>query len=81
VTIADRSRQLEGTRIWRLRKQHQQVDALLREDAGGPAGVEIRFLYNGELTYARRWATRDDALSEANAKRAELEREGWTAHW
>jgi hypothetical protein len=79
VTGAGRSRQLEGTRIWRLRKQHQQVDALLREDSG--AGVEMRFFYNGELTYSRRWPTRDDALSEANAKRAELEREGWTPHW
>jgi hypothetical protein len=76
---AGHSRELEGTRIWRLRKQHQQVDALLMEDSG--AGVEVRFFYNSELTYSRRWPTRDGALSEANSKRAELEREGWTAHW
>lgn len=71
---------LEGTRIWRLRKLHQQVDALLRDD-GESGGVETRFLYNGELAYLRRWPTRELALADAAEKRAELEREGWTAHW
>jgi hypothetical protein len=68
----------EGTRVWRLRKLNQQVDAQLRQD---DAGVETRFFYNGELSYARSWPTRDLALADANAKRAELERDGWTAHW
>ena len=70
---------IEGTRVWRLRKLHQQVDAQLRDAERG--GVETRFFYNGELTYARVWPTRDQAHADANDKRLELERDGWTAHW
>ncbi len=65
-------------RIWRLRKLHQSVDAELCDTADA---VEIRFLFNGALSYARRHATRAEALQEAAAKRAELEREGWMFHW
>jgi hypothetical protein len=64
--------------VWRLRKLHQYVDAAVRDDG---AGVDVQFFYNGALTYERRCPTRALALAEAAAKRAELEREGWTAHW
>jgi hypothetical protein len=67
-----------SSRIWRLRKLHQQADAWLRED---DEGAEVQFFYNGVLTYTRRWPTRVLALAEAAEKRAELEREGWTSHW
>jgi hypothetical protein len=67
-----------GERIWRLRKLHQHVDAVVQI---GDAGVELRFFYNGELAYRRCWMTRDQAMRAAREKRAELEREGWTAHW
>jgi len=65
-------------RIWRLRKLHQAVDAELH-----PIGneMEVRFLFNGELSYSQRCATRELALQAAAAKRAELEREGWSFHW
>jgi hypothetical protein len=65
-------------RIWRLRKLHQAVDAELH-----PIGtqIEVRFLFNGELSFAQRCATREEALAAAAAKRAELEREGWSFHW
>jgi hypothetical protein len=66
-------------RLWRLRKLHQYVDAELTETVAG--GVEIRFLYNGELSYRRRWETTALAVEEAARKRAELEREGWSFHW
>jgi hypothetical protein len=69
---------LVSSRIWRLRKLHQQADARLRED---DEGAEVQFFYNGVLTYTRRWPTRVLALAEAAVKRAELEREGWTSHW
>jgi hypothetical protein len=65
-------------RIWRLRKLHQAVDAELH-----PIGteIELRFLFNGELSFAQRCATRELALAAAADKRAELEREGWSFHW
>jgi hypothetical protein len=66
-------------RLWRLRKLHDTVDAELTDVAAG--GVEVQFFYNGRLSYARRLATRAQAIGEAAAKRAELEREGWTFHW
>jgi hypothetical protein len=69
-------------RVWRLRKQSLYVDAQLREVLDGDAAsVEVRFLYNGELSYARRWPSREAALADADSKRAELEREGWIVHW
>jgi hypothetical protein len=66
-------------RLWRLRKQNLFVDAQMRDE--GPDGFEIAFLYNGELSYRRRWPTRDEAMADAAARRAELEREGWAFHW
>ena len=74
------SRQLRtGERLWRLRKQRQQVDAVLQEH--GAAGVELQFFYNGELAYGQHCLTRDLAIAKAAEKRQELERSGWTAHW
>ena len=66
-------------RIWRLRKHQHSVDAELREAPAG--GFCIRFLYDGEVTYERRWPVRVLALAEAAEKRAELERGGWMSHW
>jgi hypothetical protein len=66
-------------RLWRLRKQNLFVDAQMRDE--GPEGVEIAFLYNGELSYRRRWPTRDEAVADAAARRADLERQGWAFHW
>lgn len=68
-----------GQRLWRMRKRHQTVDAELWP--GRPTGAELRYAYNGVLTYRRPWPTRDDAVREAAAKRAELERDGWVQHW
>ena len=66
-------------RLWRLRKQNLVVDAHLIDD--GERGVEVAFLYNGEVSYRRRWPTRSEALADATARRSELEREGWMPHW
>jgi len=65
-------------RIWRLRKLHQSVDAVIHPIDGE---IELRFLFNGELSFAQRCATRELALAVAAEKRAELEREGWSFHW
>jgi hypothetical protein len=66
-------------RLWRLRKQNLVVDAQLTDD--GQRGAEVAFLYNGEVSYRRRWPTRGEALADADARRSELEREGWMLHW
>lgn len=61
--------------VWSMRKNGKQVDAELR--GHGEYGWECQFLYDGELAYGRRWTMRADALAEAEAKRRELEGEGW----
>jgi hypothetical protein len=65
-------------RIWRLRKQQQTIDAVLRKDA---AGVVLDFVLNGRRMAGRRWFTRAQAMKAATEKREELERAGWAPHW
>jgi hypothetical protein len=65
--------------LWRLRKRHQAIDAEL--GPGGDGTFELQFLINGEVSYRRAWPTREEAMAEAAAKRADLEREGWMEHW
>jgi hypothetical protein len=67
-------------RIWRLRKRNLYVDAELRPADGG-SEFDLLIFYGTTLTWSRRCATRMDAVTEAKARRAELEREGWTFHW
>lgn len=67
-------------RIWRLRKRNLYVDAELRQ-VDGTSEFDLLIFYGATLTSTRRCATRGDAVAEARARRAELEREGWTFHW
>ena len=67
-------------RIWRLRKRNLYVDAELRQ-LSGSSECDLLVYYGTTLTSSRRCATRADAVSEAQTRRAELEREGWTFHW
>jgi hypothetical protein len=55
------------------------VDAELRALASDE--LLVQFLYDGALTYERRWPTRAEALAEIAERRAELERSGWIPHW
>jgi len=66
-------------RIWRLKKLHQAVDAELL--VFNESQIDVRFLFNGALSYVRSCGSRQEALAEAAAKRAEMEREGWAFHW
>ena len=68
----------DAQRVWRLRKRHQWVDARIDVDGGD---VRLKLLLNGQLTYERRWPTREEAVAEATSRRAELERHGWAEHW
>jgi hypothetical protein len=67
-------------RIWRLRKRNLYVDAELRL-VDGSDDVDLLIFYGPTLTWSHRCASRADAVTEARARRAELEREGWTFHW
>ena len=67
-------------RVWRVRKHHTWIDAQVR-DCVDPAGVEIRFFYDGSLVFAQRWTTREEALSCAAGHLRDLQRAGWVTHW
>jgi hypothetical protein len=70
----------QDLRIWRLRKRNLYVDAELRRVDASDA-FDLLIYYGTALTWSRRCATRAEAVQEAKARRAELEREGWTFHW
>lgn len=70
-----------GQRLWRMRKRHHTVDAELWSVSVHTEAAELRYAFNGELTFRRTWPSRDDAVREAMMKRAELERDGWVFHW
>ncbi|MGC4084897.1 MAG: hypothetical protein QM736_22980 [Vicinamibacterales bacterium] len=67
-------------RIWRLRKRNLYVDAELKQVAD-TSEWELLVYYGTTLTSSKRFTTRNEAVSEGRARRAELEREGWTFHW
>jgi hypothetical protein len=67
-------------RVWRLRKDHTWIDAHIR-DCPESDEVEIRFFYDGALLVARRWPSREQALTHAADRLQDLQRAGWTTHW
>ena len=69
---------LSGT-IWTLRKGEDIAIAQLWTIKG--AGLEVRYLCNGEIREARQFhgpRAGTEAVDTAVARREELEREGWS---
>ncbi len=71
---------MDQVRVWRLRKDHTSIDARLCECADSE-DVEIQFFYDGTLLVARRWASRELALTHADRQLRDLQRAGWNTHW
>ena len=65
-------------RVWRLRKAH--VARRLHARRRG-CSVEIQFFYDGAPLFARRWRSREQALTDAENQLRDLLRAGWTTHW
>jgi hypothetical protein len=68
-------------RLWRVRKQRQTIDAVLRHHGDDSTGIELQFLLEGDLATGRLYPTRELAVAAADEKRRELERAGWIHHW
>jgi hypothetical protein len=62
--------------LWSLEKDGETIRAVLK-DRGAP-GVDLQLFRSGRLWRAERWADVDAARTGAQAKRAELEKSGWT---
>jgi hypothetical protein len=80
--VAPKPTPRSGKPLWRVRKDHRTVEALLRAHPDGlESGVEVQFYYNGDFVYRRRWTTREAALAEAGDRLRELQEKGWATHW
>ena len=69
------------SRLWRVRRRQQSIDAIVREPAGPDGGVTLEFVMNGKRVTSRKWPSRAQAVTAATEKRKELERAGWATHW
>ena len=65
-------------RLWRARKRHDAIDAVLH---GSDADAEIEFRFNGRTLVRRRYASIAAARDAADARLRELQRVGWNEHW
>jgi hypothetical protein len=65
-------------RLWRVRKRHDHIDALLRES---PPGWQLQYERNDRPLVTFQFETEREARREADRRLRELQRTGWTSHW
>jgi len=65
-------------RLWRVRRRHDHIDAVL---ASRDSCWELRFLRNDRLMLAWCHEEREAACADADARLRELQRAGWNTHW
>ena len=65
-------------RLWRVRKRHDHIDALLVETGDG---WQLQFGRNDRPLVSWRFDTQGEAQCEADKRLRELQRAGWTSHW
>ena len=68
----------EFERLWRLRRRHVHIDALLRARDGA---WDLRFTRNERVLLTQEFPDRESACAAAEARLRELQRAGWTTHW
>ena len=67
-------------RLWRLRKDHRSIEAIVRARTDAE-GVSLNINYNGEATSIRHWPTHELAAREADVRLRDFLRQGWATHW
>ena len=65
-------------RLWRMRRRHQHIDATL---VAADGFWELTYWRNRQPMLVWRYPDEAEARAEADARRRELERAGWTSHW
>ncbi len=68
-------------RLWRARRRHDHIDAVLERREAPPVVWELQYLCNDRPFLAWRYADRAAAEADAEARLADLQRAGWTSHW
>jgi hypothetical protein len=65
-------------RLWRARRRHNYIDALIQEL---PDGCVLEFRRNGKSLMTWHLESRAAASAEAMARLGDLQRAGWNDHW
>jgi hypothetical protein len=68
----------EFERLWRVRRRHTHIDALLRRREDG---CDLRFTRNDRVLITQEFPDRESASAAADVRLRELQRAGWTSHW
>jgi hypothetical protein len=67
-----------GERLWRARRRHHHVDAVVRAQT---SGYELLFFHDDRLIVTWPFGDRDTAVAEAGSRLRDLQRAGWNVHW
>jgi hypothetical protein len=65
-------------RLWRARRRHDRIDAVLSKSA---SGWQLDFVRNERVIYSRRYDAEQPARDDAGVRLRELMRAGWIDHW
>ena len=65
-------------RLWRARRRHDHIDAVLRRDG---RDWLLQFLHNDRSLLTWPYPDEASARAEAAARLRALQRAGWTVHW
>lgn len=65
-------------RLWRARRRHDHVDAVLRRDG---AVWLLQFLHNDRSLLSWSYPDAEPARAEATLRLKALQRAGWNVHW
>ena len=68
----------EFERLWRVRRRHAHIDALLRRRG---SAWDLRFTRNERVLITQEFADREGAHAAAETRLRELQRAGWNTHW
>jgi hypothetical protein len=69
---------MHARRLWRVRRQHDHIDAALGRSE---RDWTLEFRRNDRLLVSLRFTARDDAAAVAAGRLRELQRAGWNEHW
>lgn len=65
-------------RLWRARRRHAHIDAMLRQRADG---LEVSYSRDDRPLMSRLFETEEEARADAITRFRELQRAGWIDHW